>query len=310
MPTGRSGIAGAVVDGHLYVFGGEGNPNNPQGVFPENEVYDPETNTWKSLASMPTPRHGIGAAVIDKKIFIPGGAPVQGFGITGVNEIFLVQTETLNFALFAAGQEITTEITLINFSESQRAIGVFDLFDQMGNPLMTSINGSQGTSFSFTIPPLGSTTFKSDTSTQDLRVGSIIISSDISLNGTILFSSSIPNLPETAGVNASLPFTRFIAPVQRNISKSIRVGIAIANTTNSTTTVSLALRNEDGKQVDTATVPLASRGQIVRFIEELFTGIDTSNFRGTVTATSTSSVAAIVLLFSLGEFATLSVSGK
>lgn len=90
MPTGRSGIAGAVVKDCLYVFGGEGNVNHPQGVFPQNEVYNPKTNTWESLAPMPTPRHGIGAAVIGDKIYIPGGANVQGFGVIAVHEVFTV----------------------------------------------------------------------------------------------------------------------------------------------------------------------------------------------------------------------------
>jgi hypothetical protein len=37
---------------------------------------------------MPTPRHGIGAAVIGSEIFIPGGSDIQGFGVSSVNEVF------------------------------------------------------------------------------------------------------------------------------------------------------------------------------------------------------------------------------
>jgi N-acetylneuraminic acid mutarotase len=90
MPTGRSGIAGAVVNGLFYVFGGEGNRNHPLGVFEENEAHDPVTNTWRSLQPMPTPRHGINAAVIGNRIYLPGGATVQGFGAVGINEVFIV----------------------------------------------------------------------------------------------------------------------------------------------------------------------------------------------------------------------------
>jgi N-acetylneuraminic acid mutarotase len=88
MPTGRSGHAAAVVRGCLYVFGGEGNTASPSGVFPQAEVYDPRTNAWTSLAPMPTPRHGIGAAVLGDAIYIPGGAGVQGFGVTSAHEVF------------------------------------------------------------------------------------------------------------------------------------------------------------------------------------------------------------------------------
>lgn len=88
MPTGRGGIAGAAADGCLYVFGGEGNPNHPAGVFEQTEVYDPRTNAWERLAAMSTPRHGIGAAAVGSRIFVPGGATVQGLGVTGVHEAF------------------------------------------------------------------------------------------------------------------------------------------------------------------------------------------------------------------------------
>ncbi len=91
MPTGRSGIAAAVVDGVLYVFGGEGNSRHPLGVFDATEAFFPEPGEWRALAPMPTPRHGIGAAVVGGTIYIPGGGPVQGFGVTNVNEAFIVE---------------------------------------------------------------------------------------------------------------------------------------------------------------------------------------------------------------------------
>jgi Kelch motif len=88
MPTGRSGIAGAAVDGRLFVFGGEGNRANPQGIFDAVEVYDPAQEAWARLPPMRTPRHGINAAVFAGRIYIPGGATVEGFGVTPVNEAY------------------------------------------------------------------------------------------------------------------------------------------------------------------------------------------------------------------------------
>lgn len=82
MPTPRSGIAGAVVRGCLYVLGGEGNPNHPLGIYPQTEGYNPLTDRWETLVPMPTPRHGMGAAVIGDKIYVPAGATRQGLGIT------------------------------------------------------------------------------------------------------------------------------------------------------------------------------------------------------------------------------------
>ncbi|MEW6737181.1 MAG: kelch repeat-containing protein, partial [Acidobacteriota bacterium] len=88
MPTGRSGIAGAVAIDRFYVFGGEGNFNAATGCFADNESYDPVTNSWRKEEPMPTPRHGIAAATIEGRIYLPAGAPVQGFSITSINEAF------------------------------------------------------------------------------------------------------------------------------------------------------------------------------------------------------------------------------
>jgi N-acetylneuraminic acid mutarotase len=91
MPTGRSGIAGASLNGRFYVFGGEGNGLNPPTfTFPQNESYDPVTNTWRSEIPMPMPRHGIAAAALDGRIYIPAGGPVQGFSRTNFHDAFVV----------------------------------------------------------------------------------------------------------------------------------------------------------------------------------------------------------------------------
>jgi N-acetylneuraminic acid mutarotase len=88
LPTPRSGLAAAVVNNRIYVFGGEGNPATVTGVFAENESYDFISGMWRSELPMPTPRHGIGAAAIAGRIFIPAGATVAGFGTSDVHEAF------------------------------------------------------------------------------------------------------------------------------------------------------------------------------------------------------------------------------
>jgi N-acetylneuraminic acid mutarotase len=87
MPTGRGGTACGVVNDRLVVVGGEGNPDAPSGVFPQVEAYDAMANTWATLEPMPTPRHGMGAAAIGNKLYVPGGATMQGFGAVATHEI-------------------------------------------------------------------------------------------------------------------------------------------------------------------------------------------------------------------------------
>ncbi len=89
MPTSRGGVASAVLDGRLYVFGGEGDARSPLGVFAAAEAYDPASDRWEVLPAMRTPRHGMGAAAAGGAIVVPGGATRQGLGASAVVEAFV-----------------------------------------------------------------------------------------------------------------------------------------------------------------------------------------------------------------------------
>ncbi len=88
MLTGRGGTACGVIDDRLIVVGGEGNTDDPSGVFPQVEAYDPVADEWTALADMPTPRHGMGAAAWDGSLYVPGGANQQLFGATATFDVF------------------------------------------------------------------------------------------------------------------------------------------------------------------------------------------------------------------------------
>jgi N-acetylneuraminic acid mutarotase len=89
MPTARGGLAAAALGGRLFTFGGEGNSADPQGIFPQVEVYEPASDRWSGLPDLPTPRHGMGAAVSGEQIYVPGGATVAGFRASAANEALL-----------------------------------------------------------------------------------------------------------------------------------------------------------------------------------------------------------------------------
>jgi N-acetylneuraminic acid mutarotase len=89
MPTARAGFGVGVLDGELFVAGGEGNVDSDVGVFAETEAYDPESDTWRSVLDMRTPRHGMGATVVDGAFYVPGGADRQQFAAVEVMERFV-----------------------------------------------------------------------------------------------------------------------------------------------------------------------------------------------------------------------------
>jgi N-acetylneuraminic acid mutarotase len=73
MPTARGGHATTSIEGYMYTFGGEGNPNAESGVFDNTEVYDMMRDTWVIGPAMTVPRHGTGAVAVKGRIYIPGG---------------------------------------------------------------------------------------------------------------------------------------------------------------------------------------------------------------------------------------------
>jgi N-acetylneuraminic acid mutarotase len=73
MPTARFIAGSAVVDGKIYVVGG--NPHTGGGSLITNimEEYDPAADTWTRRANMPTARQGVRAAAVDGIVYAIGG---------------------------------------------------------------------------------------------------------------------------------------------------------------------------------------------------------------------------------------------
>jgi N-acetylneuraminic acid mutarotase len=94
IPTPRSGHGMVLLRGRMWCFGGEERlfdaRNRPiDRVLGSTESYDPATDSWMSHAPMPTPRHGLGAALVGEWIHVAGGGPIVGGGIqTAVHEAF------------------------------------------------------------------------------------------------------------------------------------------------------------------------------------------------------------------------------
>ena len=75
----RGGVNAIVANGYVHVFGGEGNTQAANGVFPDHDVFDPVRNAWIHLPDMPTPVHGVtGAAFLNGLIHLPGGGTSSG----------------------------------------------------------------------------------------------------------------------------------------------------------------------------------------------------------------------------------------
>jgi len=96
MPTPRQGLGANVVNGKIYLIGGcrwiSGYPR----ALNMNEAYDPLTDTWTTMAPIPTPVHRYSSAVADKKIYvITGCGPV--YSTVDLTQIYTPETDTWNY---------------------------------------------------------------------------------------------------------------------------------------------------------------------------------------------------------------------
>jgi N-acetylneuraminic acid mutarotase len=73
MPTARSGGASGTDGRRIYVAGGEVTTTALVGAYRAVEAYDPATNSWTALPSMPMPRHGVAGAVIGNRFHLVSG---------------------------------------------------------------------------------------------------------------------------------------------------------------------------------------------------------------------------------------------
>jgi N-acetylneuraminic acid mutarotase len=72
-PRAYAGVG--AISGKLYVVGGcTSNQDCRIGTTGANEAYNPSTDSWASLAPMPTARYGVGTGVISGKLYVVGGS--------------------------------------------------------------------------------------------------------------------------------------------------------------------------------------------------------------------------------------------
>jgi N-acetylneuraminic acid mutarotase len=118
MPTPRNYLQANIVDNKIYLVGGLAQQEleyPPSNHFSDaNEVYDPQTDTWTTMASIPTPVWGYCSAVFDNKIYIISGWSGDSSLIWGQRASLssLVQIFDPNTNSWTTGTSIPTPVTL------------------------------------------------------------------------------------------------------------------------------------------------------------------------------------------------------
>jgi hypothetical protein len=116
MPTPRSDMTAAVVNGKIYVIGGWDGTN----ILDIVEIYDPLTDTWFFGSPMPTPRADLGAVERLGYIHAIGGVNATGAQIS-THEVYDPSNDTWSIA-----EPMPTpraELVVVNLDEVIYAIG-------------------------------------------------------------------------------------------------------------------------------------------------------------------------------------------
>lgn len=95
MPTGRAGLAVAVVGNAIYAIGGRNGTGGPNsgGKLSVVERYDIDTDTWSTVAPLLAPRSDLAAATKGGKIYVFGGFDTAGTVVSTV-EVYDPVTDT------------------------------------------------------------------------------------------------------------------------------------------------------------------------------------------------------------------------
>ena len=209
----------------------------------------------------------------------------------------------LDFAHFANGASVVSAMVFMNLetqpsgpppSPFHQAIPptrpVIYFYDQEGNPidpaLLVDLTGDLeitedgALSIQSEMEPLGELTISTH-GRGELVSGSVRVVSDGPIGGVLRFD--LPGIG-VAGVGASHPVSDAIFPARRQ-ADGISTAAAIHNLGEEALVVGCQLM-KDGAVLEEEEISLEANGQEARYIEEMFTSTDTSDFVGSVRCTA------------------------
>ena len=197
-------------------------------------------------------------------------------------------TNTLNFAHFANGAGIVSDLVFLNTGTELIRPAIY-FYDQLGNPIavesVVDITGDLAVqedgalTVQTEIAPLGELTISTH-GQGEVVSGSVKVVSNGPIGGVLRFD--LPGIG-VAGVGASPLVRDALFPARREVG-GISTAAAIHNMEEETIVVSCRLMS-GGVVLEEMEISLAANGQEAQFIEEMFTTTDTSNFVGLVRCT-------------------------
>ena len=195
----------------------------------------------------------------------------------------------LDFAHFANGEGIISDLVLMNVA-THPIRPVLYFYDKEGHPIAAEsmvdltedleVTEDGGLSIQTEMEPLGELTVSTH-GRGELVSGSVAVAANGPIGGVLRFD--LPDIG-VAGVGASPPVRDALFPARRQAG-GIRTAAALHNLGEEAITVSCRLMS-GGIVLEEVEIDLEANGQEARYIEEVFTATDTSDFVGSVRCTA------------------------
>ncbi|MCH7750162.1 MAG: hypothetical protein IH939_18925 [Acidobacteria bacterium] len=199
-----------------------------------------------------------------------------------------------HFVGFASVQDQASSLVLVNPSTEDAATGSVEFFDDGGASWAVSLNGLEPqASVSFELPPMASTVFTASSEGGSAVGSARVTTSEGNVDGVLRLAFGGGRVAHTGSAET---LEGFIAPATRSVASATNTQVAV-HSIESAVTLTLVLRDAGGEQVagGSASLEIPAHGQIVHTIDELFPQADTTDFRGTLTATAEEGITATVI---------------
>ena len=178
-----------------------------------------------------------------------------------------------------ASQLWQTSFKFVNPSSTMTANVSLKLFQDDGFPLNLDLGAGPLPVHTFAVPPGGSVTLKSTAASANTVTGRAVANSDIPMQGTVLFRSSVNGIVSVeVTAPPTLPTARYLSPATSNL------GIALANISGAIKNFQVAAVDASGTTLSTTQVNVPGLGHKSFNLFQVFPSLP-GDFNGSVVIT-------------------------
>jgi N-acetylneuraminic acid mutarotase len=128
MPMAYANLNAVTVNGMIYVMGGTTANSGKMMFYGINELYNPITDSWQSLTSMPIPVGKFGMVAVGNQIYVIGGITNEPIKYSNQTQIYDIQTNTWSYG---TPMSITTSGGVATIIKSESSSRIYFIGNEM-----------------------------------------------------------------------------------------------------------------------------------------------------------------------------------